>query len=398
MSRGELRLVCEAPNGAEAGDVLLAVPRSALLIEPRVPPPGAPQLPWEVRLALRLLDAAMGQDDSPGAQLWAAYAGALLPAPESLAQPSCLSAVQLAELQEGSEADGAAARGLAQQERLKEMMPMLVGEPGAGGCGPLQWSLACVRSRGFACNARGGGFRSATTAAEGEDERGAPDDEFALVPFLDCANHADSEGELNADFAFEALPGDIDGDIAPNFLAGPGEQAASDGEGEEGFVLRATKPIAQGEEIRIQYHDGMDNKRMLACYGYSVEGNPLDRVPLMLPPAAASAVRAAAQAAEEKARAAGEEANARRAAAVAASVVEAGADGPDTEGCLLELLLALLEDIRDLPTSADDDAAMLAAAPLSPPLRAAVAYRLERKRLAGVVAEVLQAAAAAATE
>ena len=87
MSRGELRLVCEAPNGAEAGDVLLAVPRSALLIEPRVPPPGAPQLPWEVRLALRLLDAAMGQDDSPGAQLWAAYAGALLPAGRSALAP-----------------------------------------------------------------------------------------------------------------------------------------------------------------------------------------------------------------------------------------------------------------------------------------------------------------------
>mmetsp|Transcript_8234 Transcript_8234/g.33327 ORF Transcript_8234/g.33327 Transcript_8234/m.33327 type:complete len:173 (-) Transcript_8234:2-520(-) len=113
-------------------------------------------------------------------------------------------------------------------------------------------------------------------------------------------------------------------------------------------------------------------------------------------PAAARAARAAADAARERALDAGDAAAARRAMALGASVQDTGADlgaGEDTSTLLLELALALLEDLRSLPTSADEDDAMLASAPLAPPLRAAVAYRAERKRLGRQLADVLMAAA-----
>ena len=136
---------------------------------------------WDVRLALQLLKGTgklnlAGEDKAQKTEFWEGYLR-LLPSPESLCQPLCLSPQALDEFQHGMLKAGA----LAQQARLRMLLPdMMPAEdaPASSFPSPLQWAFACVRSRAFvvtdkssssAGGAEGaGGARSGEVASEEE--------------------------------------------------------------------------------------------------------------------------------------------------------------------------------------------------------------------------------------
>jgi hypothetical protein len=91
--------------------------------------------------------------------------------------------------------------------------------------------------------AAGGGASGA--AALASHEAGAQvyrDDRFAFVPFLDMTNH---DAEPNADFSCE---------------------------GGTRYVLRALRPLKQGEEVLISYRKEMSNRIYQALYGFVPQG------------------------------------------------------------------------------------------------------------------------------
>ncbi|CAN0295750.1 unnamed protein product, partial [Discosporangium mesarthrocarpum] len=184
---------------------------------------------WDVRLAVALLEATA--DPQVGGQFWDLYSR-LLPDPHTVSVPFCLPERLLAQLHNKGMAEGARR----QKERLTRLYPALmqtllshritapysgisttVGASGGGQEGPgrdrggravgggvdpgipmaLTWAFAMVRSRAF----------------------GAGEERFALVPFLDMANH---EFNPSANFTFEA----------------PGV-----------FRMRALRDISSGEEV-----------------------------------------------------------------------------------------------------------------------------------------------------
>ncbi|KAL6763080.1 hypothetical protein V8C86DRAFT_466937 [Haematococcus lacustris] len=221
------------------GQVLLSVPKSlALMLDyneglqipaqgswPRlvegVQREGEP-LTWDLLLALGLMDGLAGD----GGPFWGAWCQAVLPPPEDLTIPltwpdHLLQQLQHREIQ-------AAARQ--QQERLTSLFPpaLTAESAGPGSCSWLAWAWACVRSRSIKVT----------------------DDCFALVPFLDLANHASTPS-------------------AGYRLAG------------SCFELYALKDLQQGQEVSITYSGeaGYTNQRFMAQYGFVPEGgNPADRL------------------------------------------------------------------------------------------------------------------------
>lgn len=127
----------------------------------------------------------------------------------------------------------AAAR--AQQERLAAAFPDASETPSTGGPTPLQWGLACVRSRAFQLSAT----------------------RFAYVPFLDLANHA--------------------------FSPTAGYRPAPENE-PPAVELVATEDIKAGQEVTISYTgpQGATNRRLLVQYGFVQADNPGDRLDLGL--------------------------------------------------------------------------------------------------------------------
>jgi hypothetical protein len=261
---------------------------------------------WEVKLAQRLLNAAVGADHSPAASVIRRYV-ALLPPADALMGAVSLTEDEVLECHEpqGDSRRGGVGRACERaREALAERLPHLA--TGRGAVGPSEWALGCVQSRAFYLGASAGQW----------DAGYSPTDRLAIVPFLDTANHADGEpqaGALNADFYLEA-----------------------DEDGERYMVLRAVAPIAIGDQVCIRYHAGMDAADVFATYGYT-NGASLEYncEPLVedLPAAAKAAVRAAAAEAAEVAseRGGGAEEVARCRAVAESAACEAHAAAADSE-------------------------------------------------------------------
>ncbi|BDA41168.1 Protein PLASTID TRANSCRIPTIONALLY ACTIVE 14 [Coccomyxa sp. Obi] len=179
-----------------------------------------PELPWDLLLAVALLDAYAGD----GGAFWQHYARELLPAPASLSLPFCLPQDLLEELQHEEVLVGAQK----QQERLTAMLPQHAQPTSPSGCTWMQWAFACVRSRVFQL---GPGF-------------------YAFVPFMDMANHA----------------------LPPVAAFRPHGNAVE---------LVAIADATEGDEATISYAplEGHSNQRLMQQYGFVIEGgNPADRL------------------------------------------------------------------------------------------------------------------------
>mmetsp|Transcript_41386 Transcript_41386/g.105857 ORF Transcript_41386/g.105857 Transcript_41386/m.105857 type:complete len:465 (+) Transcript_41386:144-1538(+) len=224
---------------AARGQVLMEVPRAACLTVDYVAGLSLPSegqwpnlieglnrdepLPWDLLLALALVDAKMGE----GGAFWGEYVASVLPGEEELSVPFCLPPGVLPEFQHAALQAGAEA----QRERLAALFPGLASPRATGGLPPLLRTYALVRSRAFR----------------------ASEDSFAFVPFLDAANHAP---DPNADFRRD------DAGV---------------------WQLVALRDIAVGEEVCISYtgEEGYTNRRLMAQYGFvPSEGNPADRIDL----------------------------------------------------------------------------------------------------------------------
>lgn len=221
---------------ASQGDVVLRVPTSLCLAVDyaaglRLPPGAWPRLqrgvqkdaalPWDILLALALLDSLSGGGDA----FWERYSNAVLPQPLDLTLPLCLPPRLLPQLQHAAIAAGAAA----QQERLAGLFPGLGGSMSEDGPTWLQWGFGCVRSRAFRL----------------------ADEHFAFVPLLDVANHA---ADPSCDFRLNAGEGCVE--------------------------LVAVKDLQPGQEATISYTGpaGMTNQRLMAQYGFVPGGNLADRL------------------------------------------------------------------------------------------------------------------------
>jgi hypothetical protein len=226
------------------GEVLLGVPREQCLIisfegdkdgEIMVPKDGtfprlmqglgfADPLTWDMLLALALLDAVSGE----GGSIWQSYALNVLPSPDSLTVPFCWSQTRLGALDHPEIIEGAQQ----QQQRLTSLFPALSqideeeDEPSW-----MAWAFACVRSRAYRIDGSS----------------------FGLVPHMDLANHS----------------------VQPNSNFRTSEDAS------KALELVALKEIKQGDEIFISYTgpEGYTNQRLMSQYGFVLpDGNPADRI------------------------------------------------------------------------------------------------------------------------
>ena len=184
-------------------------------------------LPWDVRLALALLDAADGAAGSgAAAQIWRRHCE-LLPAPDAVTLPFVLPA----SLHTLAQDDTLAADWAADAARVEAFCPALPG---------LLWAVALARSRAFTSG-----------------------DEFIVAPLIDMANTSFGGG-VNAEAA----------------LCVPAGSSLFDGAGTFDLCAGAAG-LKAGEEILISYGAaGQSNSRLLSRYGFVRERNPNERVVL----------------------------------------------------------------------------------------------------------------------
>eukprot|EP00892_Ulva_mutabilis_P008566 jgi/Ulvmu1/6081/UM027_0059.1 len=187
--------------------------------------------PWDMLLAHALVDVSEGGGDS----FSTAYADAFLPQPRALTLPFCQSEAALEELQHPQ----VAAAALERRQLLERDFPdvntaFLDGTETT----PLQWGLACIRSRAFQLS----------------------NSLFAAVPFADVANHA-------------ARP---NARLAPTLDA---PDAIRTGTADNWVALVATEDIPAGAEVTVSYTGsaGATNRRLLVQYGFVLPGNESDR-------------------------------------------------------------------------------------------------------------------------
>lgn len=156
--------------------------------------------------AVALLDGLSGE----GGALWDAYTNQVLPLPTALTHPVALPQAMLLELQHSVIIDAA----IEQKQRLKTIFPGFstpMEEPNAPTY--IEWAAACVRSRALQVGPQA----------------------FALVPFVDVANH-DHE-RPTADFKVE---GGAVALVAARRMA-PGDEITISYTGQAGCVL-ASQP------------------------------------------------------------------------------------------------------------------------------------------------------------
>ena len=227
----------DAGPAVGVGEPLLAVPLELCLIEKRDPPSASPALPWEARLALKLLDALDGRDNGDGdVNVWPEYAP-LLPRVGALANPQLLPDALLDRLGDATAADAA-------REQRAQIRSLFAGaDADEEHDARRQWAWALVRSRTLAMR-RGGGSTF---------------DSFALVPFVDMANHGDGAG-----FGIHAAR-------AARFAWPPSPN--TDFRVERGLtprvVLRALAPLAPGDEVLLRYGDELSARHAFAHYGFA---------------------------------------------------------------------------------------------------------------------------------
>jgi hypothetical protein len=352
-----LRLVLSATIPGCCPEALAAPELAGLL---------ASDAPWELQIGGLLLWARWSSGGGPLTRFWRAYAAAALPQPAEMTSLLHFTAEELGELQDGWLAASAAAW----RAQALAAFALLVDAPAmAAACGGRRpalgdwlWAVGAVESRAF-------GVRVGGAEAQG------------LVPVLDLANHAPgaatSHGLAAADGEGAAASGAFQ-------LWGPplpGALGTSDGDG------------GGGGQLFISYGDKA-NAQLMHQYGFSIPGNPHDRLSFGPPPPGGPRLRRELLANALAAVGAGDDAagKARLAAAMASllkaygwrSMAEFAACTPSGQRTALAEARAWCgAQLAAMPTSAAQDVALLEALPSSAPnarLRAAVAYRLERKR------------------
>lgn len=328
---------------------------------------------WDARLALGVFEACAGA----GGEFWDTYRR-LLPPPPRIAHPLTLPEPLLAELQD----DAVVTRTRELRNRLVSLYPELdthgclqataayesMGAPMEQIPMPLQYTYALVVSRCF-------------TMADG--------DTFAFVPILDMADH-------------EARP-------AANFTSDA-----------RGFVLRALRPIKQGDSVTICYGEDYTTERMFEQYGFSpAQGTAQDAKWLRAVVAeaiAADAPEVATAVADAPAMPLGDSLAAMQALGTA---LEAREDSPvstsERRAALFDCLVppdptpgadelppvapgvvhaAVRWKLGAFPTSLEEDEGEMAAissaeGPTDPRALAVIEYRIARKRLLSFCDQVL---------
>ena len=194
---------------------------------------------WEFILARAIVDAVAGD----GGAFWETYGG-MMPGPETLAHPFLLSDATLRELQD----DDMARRARDERELIKALMPDLTTPQHAMDDDPHvtvgAWALALVRSRAMRVGV------------------GA----HAVVPFLDCANHASVP---SVDYRCDSVETPASVGLPPQ-----ASEAMADVE------LVALTDADVGDELRLAYTKGqLTSTEHFEQYGFvPTGGSPADRV------------------------------------------------------------------------------------------------------------------------
>lgn len=194
---------------------------------------------WEFILARAIVDAVAGD----GGAFWEAYGG-MMPGPETLAHPFLLSDAALRELQD----DDMARRARDERELIKALMPDLTTPQHAMDDDPHvtvgAWALALVRSRAMRVGV----------------------DAHAVVPFLDCANHASVP---SVDYRCDSVETPASSGLPPQ-----ASEATADVE------LVALTDSDVGDELRLAYTKGrLTSTEHFEQYGFvPAGGSPADRV------------------------------------------------------------------------------------------------------------------------
>ena len=246
-----------AGTAVTRGDVVLSVPkRLVLYIQssaglslppdgswPRVRAGVAADAPaagktWELILARAVVDAVAGD----GGEFWAAYSG-LMPPPETLAHPFLLDDEVMDELQD----EALAEEGRREAARVAALLPDLADPLEPGGPSVGAWALALVRSRAMLAGSGG---------------------TYAVVPFLDLANHATAP---TIDYRCDG--------VETRESSGIKAQAVEDA---DRFELVGLADVAPGKEVHLAYTKGnLTSAEHFAQYGFApAGGSPMDRIDL----------------------------------------------------------------------------------------------------------------------
>ncbi|KAF8071007.1 Beta-carotene ketolase [Scenedesmus sp. PABB004] len=348
---------------------------------------------WELQVAALLVWALrLPRGDALG-DFWRDFT-ALLPRAEQLSLLLLWRQAELAELHDPPLAATAAAwQRAVQHAHAAAVAPCL-------GCtlDHWRWAVAVVESRAFGVDrATSPGLLRAR--GDGGAAASGPAALVGLVPVLDLANHASAPCcQHGVDAA--------DGTFTLTWCGGSG------GGGSGGELCEAL----------ITYGD-KDNRALMEQYGFTLQGNALDRVEFAAfaqqqqqqqqAPGAASwmahgPAKAAAARLRRRADAAGDAAAAARVGAALASVLCAAGwrnleqrrrvTAASTRAAATGLLADVRAQLAAAPASAAADEAELARGGLPPRRRAALAYRLERARLLGAAAELLDETLAGGVE
>ncbi len=365
-------------ESVKPGEPLLAVPWSLCLVsDAQVTDPSSP---WDAPLrhghdtllAQMLLEHLSSDDNSEVSGFWRGWAS-LLPARRAMAHPLTLPAHLCDELQDAELSNAVAlqqarvAHVLSGSSRPKVDVESLRGATDAEVRG---WAVAMCSSRPFCMP---------VPPAAGQQVSDPQRTLTAFVPFIDMANHDVERANCEV-------------------------QGRGGGGGEYGAVgLVATRELEAGEEAIISYFSGYTNAYCFSKFGFvPLEPNRHDRLGLpleQLAPISVEAVRDAMSAHPERWEGAGVKAY-QEATLLSLPITRdpstgaaADADAASAVGSWLRRRAE-----RDFSTSLEDDEAVMAeaeagagAAAEEPLLRAIIAYRIERKRLWKVAAEIVAA-------
>ena len=208
---------------------------------------------WDVRLAIALAEASLGNSLHNEGLFWDSYS-LDLPKIEDVTVPFTFDSYLLEEMQW----EEAKVNAIEQQNRMHKVCNKLYGKQFhriTNECvikgyddycipDPYIWSFAMVRSRCIH----------------------VLKDYYMMVPIIDMCNHS---LEPNAELQM------IDADDT-------NERCSSNFHNHENYnecvYLTATRDLKKGDEVTISYGDGYSNRRLFTQYGFIIEGNINDRI------------------------------------------------------------------------------------------------------------------------